>query len=48
MVLWQVVLIVFFAVVLVWSVAWALLSAAGRPSGPSVADIIARIEREDG
>ncbi len=45
---WQVFLIVFFAVVLVGSVAWALLSAAGRPSGPTVADIIARIEREDG
>lgn len=47
---WQVFLIVFFAVVLVWSIAWAVLSTTGRPTGPTVAEIAARAarEREDG
>ncbi|MFC9472257.1 hypothetical protein ACFTS5_08690 [Nocardia sp. NPDC056952] len=44
---WQVFLIAFFAVVLVWSITWAMLSTPAQPSGPTVADIIARIERED-
>ncbi|MBH0781344.1 hypothetical protein [Nocardia bovistercoris] len=42
---WQVFLIAFFAIVLVWSVAWALVSSE-PPSGPTVADIIARLNRE--
>lgn len=45
---WQIFLIAFLLVVLVWGVVWALLSATGRPSGPSVEEIADRVNRERG